>query len=157
MGELAVELGVSRATLFRWVGNRDQLLSEIFCDLAAKTFRRALAEQTAGTGAARVAAVVGGFVHYLAKAAGYVDFVRAEPERALRIATTKAFGVQRVVIDEVERLLHDELGPSTGELTHHDLAFLIVRIAESVLYTDVISGEPPKPEITERAVRALIS
>lgn len=156
MGDLADELGVSRATLFRWVGNRDQLLGEIFSDLAVKTFQRARDEQTETTGAARVAAIVGGFVHYLAAAERYVELVRAEPERTLRIATTKAFGVQRLVIAEVEHLLRDELEPASGELSQHDLAFLIVRIAESVLYTDVISGEPPKPEITERAVRALL-
>jgi len=154
MGDLAAELGVSRATLFRRVGNRDQLLAEVFSDLAVKTFQRAREETAGKAGAERVAAALGGFVQYLADSKPYVELVRAEPERALRIATTKAFGVQRLVIAEVEQLLHDELDP--GKLSHHDLAFLIVRIAESVLYTDVISGEPPKPEITERAVRALI-
>jgi AcrR family transcriptional regulator len=159
MGELAETLGVSRATLFRWVGNRDQLVSEICMDLCAKTFQRAWEDNAGAAGAERVAAVVGAFVNYLAGAGYYCDFIRAEPERGLRIATTKAFPIQRLVIAEVERLLGNELGDPGGapaQLSHHDLAFLIVRIAESVLYTDVITGEPPKPEIAEQAVRALI-
>src|ERR687888_2348127 len=40
MLELAAELDVSRATLFRWVGNRDLLLGEILWSLAEPVFDR---------------------------------------------------------------------------------------------------------------------
>ena len=38
MGELARDLGINRATLYRWVGSRDQLLVEIVWSLADRTF-----------------------------------------------------------------------------------------------------------------------
>src|SRR4028119_1210088 len=54
MGPLAAELGVDRATLFRWVGNRDQLLTEVIWSLFVPTWRRAV-DGAAGCGAPRVA------------------------------------------------------------------------------------------------------
>lgn len=33
MGKLAARLGVDRTTLFRWVGNRDQLMAEVTWDV----------------------------------------------------------------------------------------------------------------------------
>jgi AcrR family transcriptional regulator len=159
VGELSQELGVSRATLFRWVGNRDQLTAEIIADIAVKTFHEVAEENVGQVGPGRVAAVVGGFVRRIADAQYFIDFVHAEPEKAMRICTTKHFPVQRAVLVEVEKLLVEELPPADGtsdKLSHHDLAYLVVRIAESVLYTDVISGEPPHPEISEQAVRALV-
>ena len=158
MGELGADLGVSRATLFRWVGNRDQLTADILRDLATKTFRDAQAAHADTTGARRVSAVVGDFVQTLSEARFFVDFVHREPERALRLLTTKESPVQGYVIGRVEQLLDEEIDPASGpgEIRHHDLAYLIVRICESLLYTDLITGEPPNPDIARQAIYALI-
>jgi hypothetical protein len=40
MGAIGQELGVSRVTLYRWVGNRGQLLGEVLAALAIQTARR---------------------------------------------------------------------------------------------------------------------
>src|SRR6266550_3010586 len=50
MGDLAAELGVSRATLYRWVGTKERLLGEVLWTFAEATFRDARAK-TSGTGA----------------------------------------------------------------------------------------------------------
>jgi AcrR family transcriptional regulator len=57
MQELAVELGISRATLFRWVGNRDVLMAEILWSMAERVFND-VASATQETGARRIAAIV---------------------------------------------------------------------------------------------------
>src|SRR5919202_1458320 len=40
MSALAAELGVSRVTLYRWVGSRDRLLVEVIWSLAARTLEK---------------------------------------------------------------------------------------------------------------------
>ena len=40
MSAMAVELGVNRVTLYRWVGSREQLLVELVWALAERTLRR---------------------------------------------------------------------------------------------------------------------
>ena len=36
-------------------------------------------------------------------------------------------------------------------------AYLYVRLRESILYADVVSGRQPDPDVAERAVRALLT
>ena len=60
MRELAAELGVNRATLFRWVGNRDDLLAEILWSLAERTLATAI-DDAPGHGGQRIATAIGRF------------------------------------------------------------------------------------------------
>src|SRR6201993_4601718 len=53
MQELAAELGVNRATLFRWVGGRADLPGEVLWALAEPTLAAAV-EASAGNGAQRI-------------------------------------------------------------------------------------------------------
>src|SRR6266550_3875624 len=50
MSELATELGVGRATLYRWVGSREQLLGEVLWTLSEPGLAKLRAEAK-GTGA----------------------------------------------------------------------------------------------------------
>lgn len=60
------------------------------------------------------------------------------------------------MIGLVEALLDEELERPPDGIGNHDLAYLIVRIGESVLYTDLITGEPPNPDLARRAIYALV-
>src|SRR6476646_9378151 len=58
VGALAGELGIGRATAFRWVGSRDLLMGEVLwaeCD--AQMRAAAAAQRGRGRGASRVAAI----------------------------------------------------------------------------------------------------
>jgi AcrR family transcriptional regulator len=157
MKALAAELGVDRTTLFRWVGNRDQLMGNVLWSAAEPTFANALATMKS-TGAQGVAEVIGAFVQILIESEPLKAFVRAEPERALRLLTTQASILQRQVVGAVERLLKQE--EDRGHLRHpmndHDLAYLIIRIAESFIYTDLITGDPPDAWKAQIAVATLL-
>src|SRR5215510_9575506 len=50
MGALAEELGISRATLYTWVGSKDRLLGEVLWSFAADGLEQAIA-QAEGAGA----------------------------------------------------------------------------------------------------------
>lgn len=155
--KLAAALEVDRTTLFRWVGNRDQLLVAVLTSLADPTLRGAAAAAT-GTGASRVARTMSLFSRALVDAPYYRAFLRREPERALRLITTKASPLQQHVVAAVERLLEREQdrGHLTPAMDLADLAYLVVRIAESFIYADLITGDEPDPHKVELAVAALL-
>lgn len=155
--KLAAELGVDRTTLFRWVGNRDQLLVAVLTSLADPTLRDAAAN-TPGSGAERIAGVLRRFSQALIDAPYYRTFLRRETGRALRLITTKASPLQQHVVAAVERLLEQERdrGHLDPDLALGDLAYLVVRIVESFVYADLITGERPDASKVELAVTALL-
>ncbi len=145
MTALATQLGVDRTSLFRWVGNRDALLAEILWSLAAPTFDAADAATEQARGADRVEGALTRFVHDLIEADYFRSWLAREPSRALRILTGGATPVHRRFVAVVERLLEQEIaaGFMTTPLPPHDLATVLVRVAESYAYADLIAGERP--------------
>jgi hypothetical protein len=148
MGRLALGLGVDRTSLFRWVGNRDSLLSEVLWSLAVPTLSQADQAHAALQGAERVVAVLTAFAENLISAEYFRAFLRREPARALRLLTTNESEIQRRYLAVVEHLVRTELGdhPFGTAITPRDLAYLLVRISESHTYADLITGDTPSTE-----------
>jgi hypothetical protein len=71
-----------------------------------------------------------------------------EPSRALRILTGGATPVHSRFVAIVERVLEEEIaaGRMITPLPPHDLATVLVRVAESYAYADLIAGERPDAE-----------
>lgn len=155
MRELATELGISRATLHRWVGSRDHLLGEILWAEAAATLDNV---SFTGRGGEGLAEAIGTFVHTVNTSAPFRTFLRSEPERALRLLTTKASLVQSRMIGKLRALLADEIaaGRLRSPLPVADLAYLLVRVGESFIYTDVITGDEPDAAKARTAARMLL-
>src|ERR1700734_2504093 len=63
MSSLAAHLGIGRSTLYRLVGNRDDLLGIVLAEATERTFRRAAAGATAEGGADLVLDVINRFMH----------------------------------------------------------------------------------------------
>lgn len=141
IGVLARELGVSRATLFRWVGSRELLLGEIFWSLCAPTLVRA--EQGLRVrGARRVARVCERAIREILAFAPLRRFIAQDPEYALRLLTSKASPVQARTIAAVRAMLEREVerGALRPPLALDTLAYLVVRMGESFVYAEAISG-----------------
>lgn len=156
MGALADELGVSRVTLNRWVGSRDKLLGEVNWSLAEISLRDARA-QAGGSGADAVADTVEVFARAVLAADFMQAFLNRETDIALRILTTSRSDLQENVIGFIEQLLREELNSPPASLDFADLAYLVVRISESFIYVDMITGGQPDPAKIGHAVRALLS
>ncbi|WP_240044638.1 QsdR family transcriptional regulator [Nocardioides albidus] len=158
MQELAQDLGVSRATLFRWVGGRDQLLAEIIWSMTLPTFEAAVQTSRRKRGANRVASVLGDLAAFTVSSEPMMTFVQREPERALRLLTTQATDFQARLQALIEALLAEEIaaGRIDPPLPVHDLAYLTLRMSEAFVYSDVIAGETPDPGKVRQAVRALL-
>jgi len=140
--DLAAELGVSRATAYRWAGNADLLSGLVIASIAEDTFRRA-ASEARGHGAARVVDVIARGMRYVATSAAYRAFLERDPQRALRIVASKDGPVQQRTIAMHEELLAEEVrrGALTLPVDTHTMAYALVRVVESFLYADAIAGE----------------
>ncbi|CCH79546.1 putative TetR family transcriptional regulator [Nostocoides japonicum T1-X7] len=158
MQELAAELGVSRATVFRWVGSRDELLVEVIWSLTEPTLRRAVSAAEGLRGSARLVSVMGAFAEATIDSPSFMGFVQREPERALRLLTTRASWYQSRLAGAVEQLLREETeaGAMTPPLPMHDLAYLMLRIVEAFVYADLIAGETPDPTKVRQAMGVLL-
>ncbi|MGY1807684.1 QsdR family transcriptional regulator [Blastococcus sp. SYSU D00669] len=159
MGLLARDLGVNRATLYRWVGSRDQLLVEVLWSLARRTFERLLADPaTALPGRSRVASVLDAWVHGVIANRGMQVFVESEGELALRLLTTRATDYQSRLLAQVRELLVEDLdaGRVRSEIPLDDLTYVVVRILESYVYLTLITGEQPDPDRAGRVLHALL-
>jgi AcrR family transcriptional regulator len=158
MGVLARDLGVNRATLYRWVGSRDQLLTEILWSLMRRTADRLLGAETGVAGTSRAARVIDGLLHAVMGNVGMGRFIESEGELALRLLTTRASDFQARLLDLVHSLIADDLarGRLCTDLPVEDLAFVVVRIMESYIYIGLITGERPDPDRASRVIHSLM-
>ena len=141
MQQLAGDLGISRATLYRRAGNRDQLFAAVIWANSRPTIVDAVRRTRRLRGVARVVAVVGHVLTVSDRSVPLRHYLATDPEAALRVLTGAHGGVQEHFIDAVTRLL--ELEAARGNLALSlDLAtvsYALVRIAEGFLYADLIA------------------
>jgi len=86
-------------------------------------------------------------------------FVAAEPETALRVLLTPAGGVHERAVALQREVFVEAIERDGAELPRDldDLAYLYVRIFESMLYADILSDRDPSFAVAERAGRALLT
>lgn len=154
IGKLATELGVGRATVFRWVGTRENLYGEICSALFTKQLERAEAAAK-GEGADKLLDILERLLRALSAAAPLRYFVEQDPEFALRVLTSRASTVQSRCVHQIRELLF-ALVPDPA-LPAEELAYIIVRITESFLYRDVLTGDIADIEAAIRAIRVLLT
>ena len=155
---LAAELGISRATAYRWVGNADELVGVIVADLAEETFRRSSAEAK-GRGAARVVDVMRRGMTYVVTSKPFRCFLERDPQRGLRIAASKEGPSQARMIALHEQLLEEEIarGALALPVDTRTMAYALVRTAESFMYADIVAGEQPDIDAAVEILRLLLA
>jgi AcrR family transcriptional regulator len=154
IGKLAAELGVGRATVFRWVGTRENLYGQICSALFTKQLERAEAAAK-GEGADKLLDILERLLRALSSAAPLRYFVEQDPEFALRVLTSRASTVQSRCVQQIRELIV-ALVPEPA-LPAEELAYIIVRITESFLYRDVLTGDLADIEAAIRAIRVLLT
>jgi AcrR family transcriptional regulator len=156
MDRVAVDLAISRATLYRVVHSRDRLLGDVLWRLAEAMLNRARQRRTAA-GVDGVLEITRTFSAALLDSEPFREFLRTEPDTAARVLFTASGGVHRRAVAVQCEILHDlatEEGWPEKDLDH--LAYLYVRLIESMLYAELLTGRRPDPELAERAIRALL-
>lgn len=157
IGKMAQELGVSRATVFRWVGSRELLYGEVISTLFDAALQRSL-EAARGRGPARIAGATRRLMNELMAHEPLKLFVQQDPEYAMRVLMSKSSTVEQRCAAAVQRALEEAVaaGEIKPAMKVSDLAYLIVRIGESFLYRDAITGDPPDLESAITAIRLLV-
>ena len=154
MDLLATQLAISRATLYRIAGSRDALLGNALWALGRRTLDRARAARQQ-PGVDGVIEVSRRFADRLWSARPMRRFVAAEPSTAARVLFTPSGEVHRRAI-----LAQRDIFAEAGVVPPGDplqLAFLYVRIMESVLYGELFSGSRVDFAVAERALRGLLT
>lgn len=141
--QLADELGISRATAYKWVGNVAQMMSLIFASIAEEMFQRA-SDEIKGSGVTRIQKILMRISRETVTLAPYRRFIENNPEKALRIITAKGMPLQKKSITLIEGLLEQETakGQLALPLDAHTMAYVLARVIESFVYADFLADEP---------------
>jgi AcrR family transcriptional regulator len=158
MQGLASELGVSRATLYRWCGQRERLLGDVIWSLSDQVFKRACQRHGDHSGQQRILAVFREHVGAIVASEPLRAFLRQETHTALRILTSSAGSVQPRVIESFLGLLAEEVGAGSFEpkTDLYTLSYAVVRVTEGFIYNDAIADLRPEVERAARVVELLL-
>jgi Tetracyclin repressor-like, C-terminal domain len=160
MQGLADELGVSRVTLFRRVGGREELLSRALWVLTERALETAAGQweaerpagelHTPGTGR-HINAIV-------SQSTGLRRLLDDEPALALRVLTDPRGRVQTGIVAFTEALLRRDIAEFglVSLIEPEALAYALVRLGESFLYADVLAARKPDVVTADRLQQALV-
>ena len=158
MRALASELGISRPTLYRWTGQREQLLSDVLWSLSDEIFERAKADHPKHRGAKRLLAIYRQHVGALVEAEPLHAFLRQETHFALRVLTSPTGGVQPRTVLKLAELYREEerAGAFRPKVAPDALAYAVVRLTEGFIYNDALATVEPAVERAAQIVALLL-
>ncbi len=157
MQGLAEELGVNRVTLYRWVGSREQLYTEVLWDATRNSFAR-YRDEAPAPGSSPTATALSAFVRDVNAHAGMRRLLADEPGLALTLLTSTSGQYQHRYVQLVRDLIDADVaaGHITSDIPPEDLAYTAVRITEAYIHTRMILGEAPDARRAERVLRVLL-
>jgi AcrR family transcriptional regulator len=138
---IASELGVGRATIYRWFGSREKLLGEVII----RATEPVLAEARSGLegkGGPGLLDTFDRFNRALADAPALRAIVESERDAALRIIASGAGVVQGRIVELITALITEEVEAGTYEppVEPAILGYAIVKLAQAFLFNDAIAG-----------------
>jgi AcrR family transcriptional regulator len=138
---IAAELGLGRATVYRWFGSREELIGAVLIRAAEPLLdaARAASRRPGGLG---LLDTFDRFNRSLADAPALRRFVEQERDAALRIICSGAGVVQPRIVERIAGLIEEEAraGRYIPPLDCHTLAYAIVKLAEAFLFNDAVAG-----------------
>lgn len=137
---IAAQLGVGRASIYRWFGSRDGLVGAVLVRqldrMVAHTDRRCTS-----TGGERLTEVLNGTIQWLVDHAALRTYFDNESTAALRLITRSDGPVHLPVVALVERLIEStEQQGYQPPIERDTLAYALVRLWEAFLYNDAVAG-----------------
>ena len=138
---VARQLGLGRATIYRWFGSREALISEAIF----QEFELLLAEKrkgVKGSGAEWLLDVLDRINRALSHSSALRRLLEQERQVGLRLLTSSGGGVQPRVVACVRELIEEQVAAGSYEPTAsaETLAYALVRLMEAFLYNDAAVG-----------------
>lgn len=144
MQTLANALGVGRTTLYRWVGDREQLIAELFAGLTDELWA-AVSGQESGSGIDGALAAIRRFMTVTSGFGPLCDFAQREPTVALRILVSPHGLVQDRIRAGVTAALERNL-PATQLPIPADVIDVLVQVGAGLEWIPIVVGDPPDIE-----------
>ena len=139
---VARELGLGRATIYRWFGSREGLISEaVYREFELLLERRR--ERVGGCHGARwLLEVLDGVNRVLSRSTALRRLLEQERELGLRLLTSSGGNVQPRVVAAIRAMIEEQVAAGAYEPTAspETLAFALVRLMEAFLYNDAVIG-----------------
>lgn len=144
MSSLADDLGASRATLYRWVGNRDDLLSVVLSEATERTYRKAI-EQAQGSGTTYLLDFFDAVMRSIVASAPLRALTTREPMAFIRLAFMPG-AIESAAARITAEVLARESARGNLKLTlaPEILGKALVRICEVHLYAPLLGGDEPE-------------
>jgi AcrR family transcriptional regulator len=138
---IAAELGLGRATVYRWFGSRERLLGEVIAR-EAEAYFTAVRARVKGRGAPALLETFDRINRGLTRATALRRFLEQEREAALRLLTSSTGLVQPASVAAIASLIEAEerTGAYRPPVDPATLAYAIVRLAEAFIYNDAVAG-----------------
>jgi AcrR family transcriptional regulator len=138
---IAAELGLGRATIYRWFGTREELIGEVLVRAAEPLLDEAR-KNAKGRGGAALLDTFDRFNRSLAEAPPLRRFLETEREAAMRIITSGAGVVQPRMVAGIAAVIQQEVdaGRYDPPVETETLAYAIVKLAEAFLFNDAVAG-----------------
>jgi AcrR family transcriptional regulator len=154
MQSLAAELGIGRTTLYRWVGDRESLISGMLSAMVIEVLAESAGEAE-GDGLERV---IDGMKRFTVTSAGFKPLrhlVRTEPELGLRVMMAPGSAVSVAIRDALSHQLKETRPEWSGEKAE-ELADVITQIGMVYVWVNVANDSEPDIERASRAMRMLV-
>jgi AcrR family transcriptional regulator len=138
---IAAELGLGRATIYRWFGDREKLLGEVIIQ-ATEPVLEECRKGLSGRGGPGLLETFDRFNRALADAPALSAFVEQERDAALRIIASGAGIVQPRIVELITGLIVEEVEAGTYESSVEPgvLGYATVKLAQAFLFNDAVVG-----------------
>lgn len=165
MSALATELGIGRSTLYRLVGNREDLLATVLAEATERTFRRTVADMAAEAGSDAEPAggteyilkVMDRFLNAVVDAKPLQTVSHREPLLIVRLMLLPGL-VEQTAGRLVGELLDAEVAAGRMELPLPTATFglALIRMCDAHLYAPLLGGGAPEIGTALDLVAALL-
>ena len=155
MGTLAKELGVGRATLYRWFDSREALMEQVLLG-RAEAYVHAARQGSGGSGDERLMGIVRAMIDASQTARPVRLFIEREPTLALRILAGERGRLHRFFVEEAVRDLEESRGTPLADALRARLDATL-QLMTALLWVAVAIGDDPPVARIEGLARELLA
>lgn len=152
MGELCDTLGIGRTTLYRWVGEREQLIGEVLGELVDMGWDLVI-ERARGEGPERALDAARRFMELTANFLPLRQFAEREGQLALRVLLSPSGTVaQRIRAGSVRAL---KASTPDADQINPELIDIAVQVGTALEWAPIAIGQEPEIARATRLIRSL--